>query len=406
MLTANTTANAAPNDGPFDSPPLAAEEVVVTPSATSGDPEELALPPVPTETQEYLNELQLALDDDPQFSAVEISEDRAQITVWWHGDPSGELSALLDSSPQSVEQVRLEQTALLPGDLRSAAQDVLRQGAALGVERVTVAFDGSHLEVGLAGGAASRRSTPPPDKATQLAKITDVPLTITQDGGVEPAVARLTDNYHIGGARVYNYNKGLACTSGFAVEKGSAKGTMFAVHCGSVGDLWVITDSQTAFAYGTTESRHTGVDGAIMASAGNFSQPYVWVGPYDNSLVFAINGSAYPGIGSEICYSGSYSGTVCGNIVTAKDVYTNLQNDLTSVRSIVTSQSSGLPAAGSGDSGGPGYIYTTSSSGTSRWATSIISAIPDNSGTTCNGVAGSTATGGRRCSSTVYSTAV
>lgn len=404
LVAVGAATGASAADNTPDGTPQIADEVTITPSDVASEAEKLTLPAIPLEAQEYIDALQGELDGDARFSAVEVSENRKQVTVWWHGEVSAGLSALLRDSAAVVE-VSVAQTAFLPGDLRDAAQHVLREGAALGVERVTVAVDGSHLEVAAAGIGSSRRDVQSSEELmSRLAQLTQIPLTVSQSG-VEPAATRLNDNnYHLGGARITNFWVGSRCTSGFSVQKGEAQGTMFAAHCGSVGDFWVTTEGLTAWNYGTTESRQTAFDGAIMAS--NFSQPYVWFGPYDASGVGAISGSAVPAVGSEICYSGSFSGTVCGNVVTAKDVYTNLGGDLTSVRSIVTLNSAGLPAAGNGDSGGPGYIISASGGTTVRLATSIISAIPANSGSTCNGVPGDSGMNGRKCSSTVYSTEV
>lgn len=64
------------------------------------------------------------------------------------------------------------------------------------------------------------------------------------------------------------------------------------------------------------------------------------------------------------------------------------------------------PAVGNGDSGGPGYQLVSTADGLKRNAVGIISAIPGGSGTTCQGVPGDSAPGGRKCSSTAYATSV
>lgn len=97
-------------------------------------------------------------------------------------------------------------------------------------------------------------------------------------------------------------------------------------------------------------------------------------------------------VGSNVCYSGAYSGTVCANQITGTGVtisygapygcYDNLT---------LTTNTNGTPAAGNGDSGGPVYI----SSGANAYAAGFISGI-QNGTTTCTGDPG--ATGGRNCS--------
>ncbi|QAV70708.1 hypothetical protein ESZ53_09840 [Salinibacterium sp. UTAS2018] len=205
LVAVGAATGASAADNTSDSTPHITDEVRITPSDVSSEVEKLTLPAIPLETQEYIDALQGELDGDARFSAVEVSENRKQVTVWWHGEVSEGLSALLRDSVAVVE-VSVAQTAFLPGDLRDAAQHVLREGAALGVERVTVAVDGSHLEVATAGIGTSRGDVQPSEELiSRLAQLTEIPLTVSQ-GGVKPAATRLNDNdYHLGGARITNF---------------------------------------------------------------------------------------------------------------------------------------------------------------------------------------------------------
>jgi hypothetical protein len=93
---------------------------------------------------------------------------------------------------------------------------------------------------------------------------------------------------------------------------------------------------------------------------------------------------------------------VCSNTVTQTGVTYNLGGDLTATYGLITTNAYGTPAAGNGDSGGPGIILQAAPGGGAylRPAT-IISAIPAGSGTICTGTPGSV---DRKCSATVYTT--
>jgi hypothetical protein len=106
-------------------------------------------------------------------------------------------------------------------------------------------------------------------------------------------------------------------------------------------------------------------------------------------------------VGAEICYSGSFSGVVCGNIVQQTNVSYGVGGDLNALTGTITLQSGGQPAVGNGDSGGPGYMLVSQNGTLKRYASLIISAIPSGSGTTCTGVPGDAT---RKCSAQVWAT--
>lgn len=73
-------------------------------------------------------------------------------------------------------------------------------------------------------------------------------------------------------------------------------------------------------------------------------------------------------IGQEICYSGSYGGLKCGDIVKdTSDIY-QFEGYPTQITGFRTEQSNSEPAAGHGDSGGPGNQLVSTSSGLKRMA--------------------------------------
>lgn len=163
----------------------------------------------------------------------------------------------------------------------------------------------------------------------------------------------------------------------------------------------------TVFAYGNNGvigARTTSYDGAIINTG--FNNPGFYTSTWDSSTYTALNGATFAPVGSEVCYSGSYSGLICGNIVQEHGVVYSLGGDPTSVIGMRTLQSSGTPGVGNGDSGGPGYALVNVSGTLKRYAVSIISAIPGGSPATCTGVPGDPAPGGRKCSATVFATSV
>ncbi|GGE98400.1 hypothetical protein [Mycetocola zhadangensis] len=372
-------------------------------SADSSDEfEALTLPAIPLEVAEYTDSLQAGLAENPQFNVVEISEDRKNVIVWWHGEESEQLSALVNEAPDELVTTSIAQTMYLPGDLKSAAKKIMSDGADLGVVGVSTPKDGSSLKVSVSSPASKRSGS----DSEAIQSLSTLPVVIEESAGFAPANTRQNDkSYHLGGASIHSYLMGSGCSSGFSVKRGSEQGSMFAAHCGGTGEYWVTYDSfwdTSWYNYGTTDQRVPAYDGAIMKS--NFSQPYMWTQGPTSTAYGAIKGQYTAPLGAEICYSGSQSGVVCGNIVQQRNfTYALDSGDLNSVSGLITQQAAGQPAAGNGDSGGPGYVILNASGVAARYATTIISAIPQNSGTNCTGNPGG---GGRSCSATVISTDV
>lgn len=379
-----------------------ATETLINPVEAADEFEALALPAIPLEVAKYTEALQTELAEDPRFNVVEISEDRKEIIVWWHGDQSEQLSALIDKAPAELVRTSVTQTVYLPGDLKAAAQKIMSDGADLGVMSVSTPKDGSSLGVSVSSEKNQRSASEP----SAIQSLTAFPVVIEESAGFSPANTRQNDKgYHLGGASIHSYWMGSGCSNGFSVSRGTEQGSMFAAHCGGVGEYWVTYDSywDTAwYNYGTTDQRVPAYDGAIMKS--NFSQAYMWTQGPTSTMYGAIKGQYTAPLGAEICYSGSQSGVVCGNIVQERNFpYALDDGDLNNITGLVTEQLAGQPAAGNGDSGGPGYVIFSASGGAVRYAASIISAIPADSGTNCTGNPGGD---GRFCSTTVVSTDV
>lgn len=394
-----------PQDAPrvLGAPPQSAEDLAAGADGTA-DAEALALPPVPEAMHRLASNLSEQFGADPYFSAAEVTEDRSQVIVYWYGDPSSEVRAAAAGEP-TVETV-FEQTEFLPGELRAAAYELVTSNPA--VAAAAALYDGSGIRVSLNASSARARSTDAGIRA-------DVAFPVTFDDlAPTPAYANTRQSdleYHLGGARITSWNTGGGCTSGFAVVKDDnpdVQGIMFAAHCGAVGEQWVTPDitvtPEVWYLWGETVARDVLNDGGIQDT--RWSQPLVWTAEWNSNVYTLINGEASSYIGQEICYSGSYSGLLCGNIVNSTTEIYSLGGDLTAVFGMRTEQQAGLPAVGNGDSGGPGYQLLNTSSGLKRYAVGIISAIPTGSGATCRGVPGGAGSNGRKCSSTVWYTSV
>lgn len=394
-----STANAANNPKPIPAEEKQAYDLL---RGTGHESENLTLPIVGEEMSVLASSLTEAFERAPEFASAEVTASRDRVIVHWNGDRSQALSDLL--SKHSSVPVEVRQTKFVPGLLRQEAAKLAESQPAITAFEIN--HDGSGIVVTTDDDADTQDAA---NAALDLQKQSGIPIEVETSTPVAANSRQMDINYHVGGSRLYNFNSGGGCSSGFAVRQSGTnkEGIMFAAHCGPVGHQWGVWDqvSPTAYSWGFTVARNTTFDGAIIDSG--WSQERVWNGTYTATTHAAIRGSAAQFVGQEICYSGGYSGTLCGNIVQAANITYSLGGDLLSVNGFRTAQINGQPAVGNGDSGGPGYSFVSDSTGyTKRLAVGIISAIPAGSSSTCRGIPGSTATGGRKCSSTVFSTPV
>jgi len=148
---------------------------------------------------------------------------------------------------------------------------------------------------------------------------------------------------------------------------------------------------------GQMTHRDTWYDGAVLGTTTSY--PYMYTGAWNSDTYTPINGLASPVIGTEICYSGSFSGLQCGNIVTHSESQVDYGVQIS--WAFTTVNSAGLATVGQGDSGGPGYVLTSTGSGYKRYAATIISGIANGTGTCMGDVYP-----GRLCSAMAFSTSV
>lgn len=379
--------------------------------------EQLVLAPVPRATIDAATAITNTYADDDRFASVEVSRDRTSVVVHWHGDAPAALEAIAPEAGFAVQQ-----TEYVPGELRRAAEQLLGSETTSG-EVVTTAVrpDGSGIDVMLdASTMVSARGSAASAGAIEadLGVVTGFPVAIVDSATIDEA-SRQWDQYAMGGSRIFKWNLntgqvGGRCSSSYAMHRHLGDGsqlwsTSTAAHCGVVGDNWAAYQGvwpnaiTNALLWGAINIRAESRDFAAIST--NFSNPFVYVGEYTSSSYTAIDGVANPFVGAEICYSGSLSGTVCGNVVQYADINYTLSDGLPGVTLVgnYTVNLNSQPAIGNGDSGGPGLMVAADPSGGDFvYASTIISAMT-NAGTTCTGTG---AEGTRRCSGTGFSTNV
>lgn len=413
MLIPSTMASASSDEPKLLTVPDAA--LTQAPSIASADllgP--TALPLVSEAMSKWSTETQNALAETDAFSTVRLADDRKSAAVYWFGEQSLELREAIAAASFPVEVVKTQHE---PGALRDAATRIIQQPDAIpGITiRSTAAEpDGSGIAVGVdkVAPSSARNSGPVVDLEQQLVAIagtSGVPITVETETTPSPGQGRLDNDVQVAGGRVYRGLTGVGCSTSFTTTRGGTtpiRGQMFAAHCvGSVGEQWtrpVAGNINSRADYGKVVSRQPSRDGAILE--GRVYQNAVYIGSYTSDAAVKITGVSNPVANSEICYSGSFSGTVCGNMVTRPNVNYNLGGDL-QINGLLTQNTPGnYPGAGNGDSGGPGIVPVASANGTVLYAGTVISAIPDPSPATCQGVPGVPGDSGRKCSVYVYST--
>lgn len=347
----------------------------------------LVYKPVSAEQNDWIASVASQFEQNDNYTSTEISLDRKAITVTWFGSPDPALERLV-AAPPADSVVTVEESKYPGSALRAAVADAFAnppEGVQIASGGVTP--DGSGIEVEVVADPGTRLNVDA--LAAELGG--KVPVVVTVADPVTPYYGRWDDPYHLGGGFIYNTNTGAGCTSGFAtIRGGTQKGMMTAAHCGVVGNVFGRSQSVSfpaggLWAYGTAALRTTASDGLIIEAANNHFQPYVLSGTWNTSTdsYLPVSGVATLGVGSELCFSGSYSGLRCGSVVDIASATWNLGGDLTSVSGVRTTSTS--DAAGQGDSGGSGVVVVANSGGWSFLAGSIVSGGPGSPATTCPG---------------------
>lgn len=214
----------------------------------------------------------------------------------------------------------------------------------------------------------------------------DVRIDVTLGAPTVPA-KRAVNSFTHGGYVMRS--EGRSCTTGFRMTQisGTVPVMGSAHHCfrGVENELWQ---------YGEIK-RLSGNATSIIGPGLSNGDVAIWKGPLADRMspsisigggdegrhLHAVMGAVLTPKGGSVCYSGSSSGTVCGNTVTDTGVTTCYHGGLQCYNDLVqTSQIADLPAAGKGDSGGP--VYTTDGG---IYASGVISGINSAGQKPCHG---------------------
>ena len=232
------------------------------------------------------------------------------------------------------------------------------------------AKDGSTIALGVETTGAAKRLAAP-DAARVLDS--DIPLTVEDAPDVKPVMRNI--GYYVNlfsGAimtRPASSTTIQLCTTGYRITHipTSTPAMLSAEHCGrgNIGSTWYYSTVQSAEAtlgqFGGMLTVAPGSPGAVdtgIWTGGNTGAfyPAVFNGTNDgNSILTAIRGAVIPVVNSSVCYTGARSGNICGNNVTATGLLICYSATQCYANQTTTQQTSNIPAAGNGDSGGPVY---------------------------------------------------
>jgi len=89
--------------------------------------ESLEYPPVTTDMITALDRVRAAAGGSPDFGDPEITLDRTQVVVRWHGDVPDAVQAVVDAYAEGPFAMQVEQILFRPGDLRAEADRLIRE---------------------------------------------------------------------------------------------------------------------------------------------------------------------------------------------------------------------------------------------------------------------------------------
>ena len=168
---------------------------------------------------------------------------------------------------------------------------------------------------------------------------------------------------HWGGARITSVLKN--CSAGFSVVRRSdrQRGSVTAGQCGGPGTVW-----KSRANYGTTAVRTDYPDYDQSLLPGSSYGPKIWTdGPGDTANARTVTGGGDPGVGTVDCQSGSFSTSLCGITVKSRSAkYCDSEGCTTYV---IRATRGGQIAIIGGDSGGPVYTRSGSTTATIRGIT-------------------------------------
>jgi hypothetical protein len=188
--------------------------------------------------------------------------------------------------------------------------------------------------------------------------------------GVVGRAGRLNDGEpHYGGSGIRKgYNSSLSsnqCTSGFTVRRTSdgRRGVTTAGHCFSNGDA-IYSSTQfagTLWGEGTVDNPYPSIDTAGVLSSSETYANIIHVEPC-SPCIRTVTGKGVVGGSSTICLSGMVTTAICSVLVTSTDA--TLCDSAGCTFTLIEGWRNGDTIVRGGDSGGPAYVRSGSSSAT------------------------------------------
>ena len=150
--------------------------------------EELALPPVDSETMEWLDRLQGELTGDANFGSPAISDDRSTVTLTWFGTPSARLEELVAEAPKDLTVV-IQSALFRPAELNELTQRAVTTKGLVPSVHVAMgspAADASGITIGIVELPAGRSLEQLGTAFAQALERPDVLIEVEVSGTIMP----------------------------------------------------------------------------------------------------------------------------------------------------------------------------------------------------------------------------
>jgi hypothetical protein len=273
-----------------------------------------------------------ASSSSPECSSkfLRVSPDRKDFTIRWHGEAPSELVKLIKKTNKSKSfAVTLETTDYSTGELVGEAKRLVETYGVNGEGVVTAASadndsDGQtvYVDSSVATSSASNRTAV--NEAT-LGIESSFPIQVDLEEEAQPTTGNRYNESppHFGGSAIAHGNSdgsAALCSTAFRVSKPSgATGMLTAYHCGAVGQAWendhFTVGGVGTYPFGTVTGGTSGHGGAVLAGS-TYADTSTWAGAWNAAGYTTLYGYVTTAtVGTEVCYSGSKAGYVCGSII-------------------------------------------------------------------------------------------
>jgi hypothetical protein len=313
------------------------------------------------------------------FTGVAIKPDSGVVILYWHGEVPSAIIDLVRQQSQSVT-IRVQQAPYSESQLLNEARRLIDSGPGAGgpgtlgtaIIRAGILPDFSGLEVTfdqtvkpivtpemIAEAASTVRTTIGTGSPMHLFAQYCPPFSCPPGGRWSDSPA------YWGGDAITDGNGNYCTTSWMANHNGdNIVGLLTAAHCANFGVNYYDPGlggyvGQTA---GNTTCCFTSDTTPVTQShtrSYNEYGPYIYVGSYSSPSYTHVGGQTSNPVNAQRCFSGSWSGEVCGSvIVSGLEYYNDFGYKGLGVWTEQPNHVTG--AAGQGDSGGPMYLFNSS----------------------------------------------